>query len=219
MNNSYIVFDFETTGLSPALGDRAIEIAAVLVKDGVITDKFQSLMNPGKRIPTFIESYTGITNSMISQAPSNAVSMKKFFQFMGEAPLIAHNAAFDKKFLEAELAMIGEAMSQPIACSLRVARRLYQDAHNHKLQTLVELNKIKVSGEFHRALADAEMTAQLWMKMSDDVKSRYKVNEVSFELMRNLSQVPKKDLVKFMLKYSPNPPAKNGGPMARPPVD
>ncbi|HXH74177.1 MAG TPA: 3'-5' exonuclease [Bacteriovoracaceae bacterium] len=202
MQNSYIVFDFETTGLSPGVGDRAIEIAAVLVKDGVITDKFQSLMNPGKRIPAFIESYTGITNSMISKAPSNAVSMKKFSQFIGTTPLIAHNAAFDKKFLDAELGLIGEKAGQPVACSLRVARRLYQDAHNHKLKTLIEHTQIKVSGEFHRALADAEMTAQLWLKMRSDIISKYKLQDASFDFMKLLSQTPKKDLLKFISKHS-----------------
>jgi DNA polymerase III subunit epsilon len=202
MRNSYIVFDFETTGLSPAMGDRAIEIAAVLVKDGIIADKFQRLMNPGKRIPAFIEAFTGITNTMIAQAPSNQVAMKSFFDFVGETPLIAHNAAFDKKFLDAELSLIGKKVTQPMACSLRVARRLYQDAKNHKLQTLIELKQIKVSGDFHRALADAEMTAQLWLKMSEDVKSKYKVPEVNFDFMRLLSQVPKKDLLKFMMKHS-----------------
>jgi DNA polymerase III subunit epsilon len=202
MNNSYIVFDFETTGLSPNQGDRAIEIAAVLVKDGVITDKFQSLMNPGKRIPAFIESYTGITNSMISRAPSNSTSMKNFSKFIGTTPLIAHNASFDKKFLDAELELIGEKSIQPVACSLRVARRIYQDAHNHKLKTLIEINHIKVSGDFHRALADAEMTAQLWMKMCTDLAQKYQLKDINFDFMNLFSRVPKKDLLKFVSKFT-----------------
>jgi DNA polymerase-3 subunit epsilon len=200
LSNSYIVFDFETTGLSPAGGDRAIEIGAVLVVDGEIKDKFQSLMNPGKKITPFIESYTGISNSMLSKAPSNAVSMANFMKFIGKTPLIAHNASFDKRFLDFELDLIGKEATQPVACSLRVARRLYQDAPNHKLQTLIEMNQIKVSGNFHRALADAEMTAQLWMKMHSDLSSKYKLQEVNFRLMQLLSSVPKKDIDKFISK-------------------
>lgn len=200
--STYIVFDFETTGLSPRLGDRTIEVGAVLVENGRITDKFQALMNPGKKIPAFIESYTGITNKMLANAPSNAESMASLARFIGKTPLIAHNASFDKKFLEHELDLIGKTASQPIACSLLVARRLYQEAPNHKLATLIEMNHIKVSGNFHRALADAEMTAHLWIKMQEDISHKYKLRNVDFNLMKQLCGVPKKDLLHFMLKHS-----------------
>jgi DNA polymerase-3 subunit epsilon len=202
MPNRYIVFDFETTGLSPNLGDRSIEVAAVLVVDGNVSDKFQALMNPGKKISSFIESYTGITNAMLSTAPSNAVSMKKFSQFIGDIPLIAHNASFDKKFLEHELGLIGLKLNQPIACSLKVARRIYQEAPNHKLKTLIEMNRIKISGDFHRALADAEMTAQLWIRMSQDIRKKYNLGQANFELMHLMSNVPKKNITDFLIKYS-----------------
>ncbi len=202
LSNSYIVFDFETTGLSPSVGDRTIEVGAVLVENGKIIDKFQALMNPGKKIPSFIESYTGITNSMLLSAPSNSVTMTNLFRFIGKTPLIAHNASFDKKFLEHELNLIGKKATQPMACSLLVARRLYQDAPNHKLKTLIEFNNIKVSGNFHRALADAEMTAHLWMKMQEDLIQRFKLRDASFDLMQLLTTVPKKDLSKVILENS-----------------
>lgn len=67
--NSIVVLDFETTGLSPDQGDRAIEIGAVKLENGIITDKFQALMNPGRRINSFIENYTGINNRMLAVAP------------------------------------------------------------------------------------------------------------------------------------------------------
>jgi DNA polymerase-3 subunit epsilon len=200
--STYIVFDFETTGLSPNMGDRAIEVGAVLVENGKITDKFQTLMNPGKRIPALIESYTGITNKMLATAPTNAESMANLLRFIGNTPLIAHNASFDKKFLENELKLIGKTATQPIACSLLVARRLYQEAPNHKLKTLIEMNHIKVSGDFHRALADAEMTAHLWMKMGEDIRTKYKLKIVDFSLMKQLSSTPKKDLLNFMMMIS-----------------
>ena len=101
--NSLIVLDFETTGLSPNNGDRAIEIGAVKIEQGIISDKFQSLMNPGFRINSFIENYTGITNQMLSKAAPCDEVMDKFADFMGDDNLLAHNASFDQKFLDEEL--------------------------------------------------------------------------------------------------------------------
>jgi len=202
MNDKYIVFDFETSGLSPAMGDRAIEVGAVCVSNGEIIDEFQTLMNPGKRIPAFIESYTGVTNSMLSKAPSNKEAMKSFSLFIKDTPLIAHNASFDQHFLNSEFERINIQVIQPIACSLKVARRLYQDAPNHKLETLVKINKIKTTGKFHRALADAHMTALLWMQMSYDIGIRFNILDVNFNLMHKIGSVPKKNLEKFIAKYS-----------------
>jgi len=204
MNHKYIVFDFETTGLSPAMGDRAIEVGAVCIINGKIVDQFQSLMNPGRRIPSFIESYTGITNSMLAKAPSNKETMKNFSLFIKDTPLIAHNASFDQNFLKSEFERIHVKVCQPIACSLKVARRIYQDAPNHKLETLVKINKIKTTGKFHRALADADMTAQLCLKMAIDIRIRFSVADVNFNLMHKLGSVPKKNLDNFFSKYIKN---------------
>ncbi len=81
--STVIVLDFETTGLSPTQGDRAIEIGAVRLEHGVITDRFQRLMNPRRRVDSFIENYTGITNSMLSKAAPCAEVMDEFSDFMG----------------------------------------------------------------------------------------------------------------------------------------
>ena len=104
MNNSpIIVHDFETSGLSPDGGDRAIEIGAVLLEQNRITASFQSLMNPGFRVSSFIESYTGISNSMIAAAPPSEDVMEQFTDFIAEHPLVAHNASFDRRFFSAAL--------------------------------------------------------------------------------------------------------------------
>lgn len=105
---SAIVLDFETTGLSPNQGDRAIEIGAVKLENGQVVDRFQSLMNPGFRVSGFIEGYTGITNNMLNHAPSCDEVMSEFVDFIGDANLVAHNASFDKRFLDAELDLIGK---------------------------------------------------------------------------------------------------------------
>ena len=100
------VIDFETTGLSPAMGDRATEIAAVKMEDGKVVDRYQSLVNAGLRIPSYIEALTGISDAMIRKAPKTAEVMQEVCDFVGDYPLVTHNASFDCKFWDGELARI-----------------------------------------------------------------------------------------------------------------
>ena len=136
--DSVVILDFETTGLSPNWGDCAIEIGAVRISEGVVVERFQSLMNPGWPISGFIEDYTGITNAMLEDAPSCAEVMNEFADFIRDDNLVAHNASFDKRFLDAELDKISRTYSGKFACSMMVARRIFQDAPNHKLGSLVD---------------------------------------------------------------------------------
>ena len=195
-----VVLDFETTGLSPAQGDRAIEIGAVKLQQGVVVDRFQQLMNPGFAVNSFIAGYTGITNEMLRQAPSCETVMTDFAAFIDGCQLVAHNASFDQKFLAAELARIHVPQSQPFACSLLLARRLFQDAPNHQLGTLVSYLAIENDGVFHRALNDAEVTASLWLELTAAVMQRWACPAPSFELMLKLQRQPKHQLERFMKK-------------------
>ena len=195
------VIDFETTGLSPDAGARATEIAVVLVRDGQIIDRYQSLMNAWVRIPHFIESLTGITNAMIQRAPPAAEVMGQAAEFIGDTPLIAHNASFDRKFLDAELARINRYRSQEFACTVLLARRLYPDASNHKLGTLVEYAGLPVTGRAHRALADAEMTAHLLLHMQNHLQSHYGLSEVSHALLRHIQNATRADLDSCIARY------------------
>src|SRR5690606_33545834 len=104
--NSVIVLDFETTGLSPDQGDRAIEVGAVRIENGEIVDRFQRLMNPGMAVNAFIEFYTRISNTMLQDAPPVAEVMAEFAEFIAGHNLVAHNASFDQPFLKAELKRI-----------------------------------------------------------------------------------------------------------------
>lgn len=133
----YAVIDFETTGLSPALGARPTEVAIVLIVEGKIIDRFQSLMNPGVSIPRDIQVLTGITNEMVRKAPRVETVMRDAVQFVGTHPIVAHNAAFDSKFWDAELRRINGRRKQEFACSMLLARRVFPEAPNHKLGTLV----------------------------------------------------------------------------------
>ena len=189
--NTVVVLDFETTGLSPGAGDRAIEIGAVRIEDGEVTARFQELMNPGQRVSGFIESYTGITNTMLADARPCGEVMRDFAEFIGGYNLVAHNASFDKRFLDAELARTSMGYSGKFSCSMLAARRIYQQAPDHKLGTLVEFMNIPVEGVFHRALYDSEMTAKLWLAMLDDVCERYVLSAIDFGLMQKLGKTPK----------------------------
>lgn len=199
--NSLVVLDFETTGLSPNQGDRAIEIGAVRIENGQVTDKFQALMNPGFRVSSFIEQYTGITNQMLAQADSCDEVMDQFANFIGDDNLLAHNASFDKKFLDAELSRIGREYSGQFICSLLVSRRINIDAPNHKLGTLISYKNILSDGAFHRALFDAEMTAKLWLAMLDDMEETIEHKFVPFELIQKLSKTTKSNVSKLLAKW------------------
>jgi len=199
--NSLIILDFETTGLSPDNGDRAIEIGAVKLENGEITDRFQELMNPGRSVSYFIEDYTGITNQMLSKAEPCSDVMERFAKFIEGQNLVAHNASFDKRFLDSELKKISSGYDGQFACSLLLSRRLYHAAPNHKLATLINYKGIASSGSFHRALYDSEMTAKLWLAMLDDIKHKIQVDEVPFSLVQKLAKVPKAKVAKFLASY------------------
>lgn len=196
--DTVIVLDFETTGLSPDRGDRAIEIGAVRIEQGRITDRFQSLMNPGKRIDTFIENYTGITNEMLKEAAPCKEVMKEFADFIEDFDLVAHNASFDSRFLLSELRRIRRATSGEFACSMLLSRRLYQDAPDYKLGTLVEYHHIPNDGTFHRALADADMTVHLWLKILSDITEEYQIEQIPFLLMQEISRTKKASVHRFL---------------------
>ncbi|WP_210397536.1 3'-5' exonuclease [Motiliproteus sediminis] len=196
--DTLVVLDFETTGLSPDQGDRAIEIGAVRLLNGSVADRFQALMNPGRRISGFIENYTGISNAMLADAPPCAEVMSEFAAFVGDDHLVAHNASFDSRFLEAEFARIGLPVGGTFVCSMLAARRLYPQAPNHKLGTLVAYKNLPTEGVYHRALADAEMTAQLWLQMLADLEQEHGLSRVPFAVMQQLTRTAKSSVAALL---------------------
>ncbi len=202
--NTIVVLDFETTGLSPEQGDRAIEIGAVRIRDGEVIDSFQELMNPGRRINSFIEQYTGITNPMLSKAKPCGEVMDRFADYIGDDNLLAHNASFDKKFLDAELKRINRSYKGEFTCSLLISRRVYQDAPNHKLGTLVDYKNLSDEGNFHRALFDSQMTAKLWLQILEDISEQYQLFDIPFSLITKIAKTPKNAVPKLLMQYSKN---------------
>lgn len=202
--DSVVVLDFETTGLTPRQGDRAIEIGAVKLHQGKVVDRFQELMNPGRRVSTFIEDYTGISNAMLKEARSCESVMADFADFLGDANMVAHNASFDRRFLEAELSRIGRCCSDNYGCSLLLTRRVYPQAPSHRLSALVAYRQITAKGRFHRALADAEMTAELWVQALDTLAQEHGVLSPSFAWVQRLSRVSKAKLFAFLNAQTPS---------------
>ena len=197
-----IVLDFETTGMYPDRGDRAIEVGAVKLVDNKIEERFQSLVNPGFLITKEIENITGITNLMLQDAPPADKVIEDFARFISSYPLVAHNASFDMKFLESELSLIGKKRPLNFGCTLQLARRIYPDVINYKLETLVKYKQITQKGQFHRALADAEVTAMLWTHLVADLKNQYGFEDVNFETMKKIAKVNKDDATAELAKLA-----------------
>lgn len=189
--DTVVVLDFETTGLSPDQGERAIEIGAVKIVDGRFVERFQKLMNPGFAISGFIAEYTGITNAMLKNAPPCSEVMSEFHEFIGDLNLVAHNASFDRKFLDSEFSRISRSYAGSFACSMLLSRRMLQDAKNHKLETLVRHLGIQTEGAFHRALYDAEMAGKIWLAMLGRIAERTELASIPFDLTNMLCKANK----------------------------
>ena len=168
---TYAVVDFETTGLSPHQGDRAIEIGISLFRDGREVDTFASLINPGMRIPPFITQLTGISNDMVAAAPNAREVFEKTLAFVGDAQLVAHNASFDRKFWRRELAAeLGVECERNFVCTLMLARRIFQSFTSHRLGEIARVLNID-TGRSHRALDDARVTTIILGTMLDRLQA------------------------------------------------
>ncbi|MDR0260746.1 MAG: 3'-5' exonuclease [Comamonas sp.] len=200
------ILDFETTGMSPAHGARAAEVGLVLVEGGRIVDRYQSLMNAGQSMPWNITQLTGITSAMLQTAPPAETVMREAAAFVGNAPLVAHNASFDSKFWVEELQRAGCEPPRPIAtlfaCTVLLSRRLYPEAPSHSLGRIVRHLDLPPADKAHRALADAEMTAHLLLRMQADLQRRWHIPEAGHSLLQQLQLCPKKHLGMLLQRLS-----------------
>jgi DNA polymerase-3 subunit epsilon len=197
------VIDFETTGLSPAMGDRATEIAIVLVEGDKVVDRFQSLMNAGVRISAFIEQYTGISNDMLRTAPPADEVMAQAERFVAGAPMVAHNASFDQRFWAAELGRLGGDVKKDhsFACTMLLSRRIYPQAGSYRLGSLASFHALPSAGRAHRAMADAEVAAALLGRIQDDIQREYELDDVPHELLVKVQRSQRKAVPKAIRKY------------------
>ena len=166
MNSGVTVFDLETTGLSPSYGDRITEIGAIKLSGNKLCGVFQTLINPERNIPEKIVEITGITNEMVADKPTISQVLPLFMDFIGNDTLVAHNAKFDTSFLRYELKECGINKNFETYCTLLASRKEVKTSANFKLSTLKNHFNLKPMGAMHRALSDAYVTAQLYLKLT-----------------------------------------------------
>jgi len=171
-NRRVVVFDIETTGLSPWHGARAIEIGAVAIKNGKIADEFHSLINQKVPIPKSVQEIHGITEDMLEDQPGPRTVFSNFHRFINDSLLVAHNAKFDMNFLRVELANLGLGLVNRSQCTLQMSRRLFPDLPNYRLGTVARyvLGGIPENMNQHRALDDARLVGRVWLEMVKDAR-------------------------------------------------
>ena len=161
--------DLETTGAT-ATADRVTEIGIVEVDEDGSVREWQQLVNPGTRIPPFIEQLTGISNAMVADAPPFAAVADETLRRLEGRLFIAHNARFDYGFLKNEFKRLGIAFRAPVLCTVKLSRTLYPEFHRHNLDSLIERHGLQADAR-HRALADAQLIHQFWQKIHVDRSS------------------------------------------------
>jgi len=164
----FVIFDVETTGLSPVDGDRIVEIAAVKVKGTQVVDKFYSLVNPQRSMPSHATLVNNITDDMLTLAPLSAQVLPQMIQFIGGACVAGHNVRFDLNFLCFELALIGRRLHDqtPAVDTLKMARELLPYLSNHKLAYLARSLGVVVD-QTRRAMADVEITVAVFLRLME----------------------------------------------------
>jgi len=162
-NVEFVVIDTETTGLRPG-PDRVIEVACVRVRGGEAIDSFQTLINPGRRIPTFIAQFTGITSEMVKNAPTAQEIMPDVMNFIDEAIVVGHNVGFDIGFLSYEAHLLGRAFPPDGLDTIPLARRFCPGLKRFKLDMVASHLNIPTANR-HRALGDATVTAAVFLRI------------------------------------------------------
>lgn len=192
LNKSFVVFDIETTGLSP-LEDAITEIGAVKVVNGEIVDNYSTFVNPKRRIPKEIVELTSITDDMVKDSPGIEVILPEFLEFVGDSVLVAHNATFDVGFIT----MAAQKCDIPFkACfidTVALSRALINDIKNHKLNTIAAYLGISLENH-HRAVDDATATGHIFIRFLGMLKEKRieNVNRINYDLVTDATQKHKK---------------------------
>ena len=165
VDTEFVIFDLETTGVKTPMA-RITEIGAYRVKNGELTGEFHTLVNPEMPIPPFIVRLTGINDEMVADAPVFADVAHDLLNFIGDSILVAHNSAFDMRFLNYEIGRVfpDYRVANPCLCTVQLSRRLLPDIVNHKLKTVAAHYSIDLENH-HRAGADAYATAHIFLNL------------------------------------------------------
>ena len=166
-----VVLDFESTGLNTAKA-RIIEIGAVKLTGGTVTETFQQLVDPGEALQPKITEITGITDAALQGQPKAAEVLPKLLEFIGDAPIAAHNAAFDANLLRSELHRLGMKYTGPVLDTLTYARKLYPKLKSFRLAALCKHLGVSLKNA-HRAVHDAAATAHCLARMFEDTREQF----------------------------------------------
>ncbi|MDL2356987.1 MAG: 3'-5' exonuclease [Pseudomonadota bacterium] len=198
-----VMLDFETTGLSPAMGERITEVAALRIVDGRVTERYVSLINCDARIPAFITALTGISQAMVDAAPPVRRVLPELLDFIGTDTLSAHNASFDEKFLLAEAARLGLASAHSaLLCSLKLSRRLFPGMASYKLGALSSQLGIRFRSAAHRAESDAEVGAELLIHIGRHLGRSYGMAQVASELLLSVNKLSAAKVPAYLELYA-----------------
>jgi len=189
LDETFVVFDFETTGFNAGGADSIIEIGAVKIKDGMIIEKYDELINPGRPLPQKIIDVTNITDSMLEGKDNEENAIKRFIEWFGDCPMVAHNAKFDVSFLEMAYKKynLGK-FTNPVIDTLELSRTLDNTYARHSLSALVKRYEVPWDeSAHHRGDYDAEGTALVFYKMLKKLSNR------NIDKMSDLSKLVSKD--------------------------
>ncbi len=169
-SDEFVVFDIETTGFSSE-NDRIIEIGAVKIKNGIVVDSFNRLINPERGISYTITELTGINNDMVEDSPNIKTILPQFLEFVGDNIVVAHNAEFDCGFIKSNCRRLGLQFNNGIIDTLPLARFLFPELKKHKLNILCDHLNISLENH-HRAVDDAKATGDILLKCFELLKER-----------------------------------------------
>lgn len=206
LEQTYVVFDFETTGFNAGGADSIIEIGAVKIKNGEILEKYDELINPGRPLPQKIIDVTNITDEMLAGKDNEENAVKRFIEWFGDCPMVAHNAKFDVSFLEMAYKKYNlGTFTNPVIDTLELSRTMDNTYARHSLSALVKRYEVPWDeSAHHRGDYDAEGTALVFHKMLKKLSNR------NIETMDQLDTLVSKDEIhKYGRAYHVNLLVKN----------
>jgi DNA polymerase-3 subunit epsilon len=198
-----VMLDFETTGLSPAMGDRITEVAALRIVGGKVTERYVSLINCQVRIPSFITQLTGISQAMVDSAPPVSTVVPELLDFIGGDALSAHNASFDEKFLIAEAERLSLTPRHAgLVCSLKLSRRVFPGLGSYKLGLLSGELGIRFRSAAHRAESDAEVAAEVLIHIGRHLGRTYGLGPVCPQLLVSVNKLSAAKVPDYLQKFA-----------------
>jgi len=183
----YVVIDLETTG-GNAQHDRITEIAAVRIERGVEVARWSTLVNPGVRIPPFIQSLTGITNAMVEAAPPFEEVARRLLELLDGAVFVAHNVRFDHGFVHQSLERLGHALKVKTLCTVRLSRKLYSQYKGHGLDAILQRHGLQTLAR-HRAMGDVDVVLA-WLQVAQRELGLEALQREAAALLQGSASVP-----------------------------